>query len=49
MGPTDGEGRKKNVMEGKSHRLFGESERERKRRKEKEERTKRTKSPLLCN
>lgn len=49
MGPTDGKGRKKNVTEGESHRLFGESEHERKRRKEKKEKTKGTKSPLLCN
>jgi len=46
MRPNNGKGRKKNVLEGKSHRLLGEGKCERKRRQEKEERTKGTKSPL---
>lgn len=49
IGLTDRKGIKKNVVEGKSHRLFGEGACERKRRKEKKNRRKRTNSLLLYN
>lgn len=48
MGQLMEKGKKKNVIEGKSHGLFEESEAENEEEKQKQN-TKETKSLLLCN